>query len=221
MKITEKDLARLLSVPLFAGLPPELLRAAAEKSGGVCELPPGELLLSPETEGSTAAVLLGGRATVTTPDSGHALLLRFLAPGDVFGVANLFSGEPFVSIIRAETVCRCCYFSQEAISELLDVSRVFRESYIGFLSGRIRYLNRKIGYLTAGGAERRLALYLSSLGECEIKLQDSITSLSELLNLGRASLYRAFDRLCEDGYLIKNGRTLTVPDPEALKNAYR
>ena len=168
-----------------------------------------------------AGVLLSGRATVTTPDPSRTVLLRFLSTGDVFGIANLFSEEKFVSLIHADGSCRCVFFSEKAIGELLDSSRTFREHYIGFLTGRIRFLNRKIGYLTAGSAERRLALYLATLGSGNVRLQDSITSLSDLLNVGRASLYRAFDRLCEDGYLVKNGRNLIIPDSEAMLNAYK
>ena len=82
-------------------------------------------------------------------------------------------------------------------------------------------MNLKIGYLTAGSAERRLALYLYSLGKREFRLTDSISALSELLDIGRASLYRAFDRLREDGFLQKDGRNLCLLDPDAMLDAYK
>ncbi|MBR7099516.1 MAG: Crp/Fnr family transcriptional regulator, partial [Clostridia bacterium] len=115
----------------------------------------------------------------------------------------------------------CVFFSKQAVNHLLETNERFRENYIGFLSSRIRFLNRKIAYLTAGSAERRLALYLLSLGAGEVELKESIAALSDLLNLGRASLYRAFDKLCEDGYLLKNGRRLTILNSEAMLNAYK
>ena len=221
MEITDRELRKLTVHFLFQGVPPELLRETLKRYGeGLREFGSGETVLSPGGQLQTAGVLLSGRAAVTTPDPSHAVLLRFLGAGDVFGVAGLFSGEPFVSLIRAESRCRCVLFSETAVAHLLDASGEFRAHYIGFLNSRIRFLNRKIGYLTAGSAERRLALYLASLGKGEVCLQDSITSLSDLLNLGRASLYRAFDRLCQDGYLTRNGRKLTIPDPEAMLNAY-
>ena len=104
----------------------------------------------------------------------------------------------------------------------LGESPAFRENYIGFLGGRIRFLNRKIGYLTAGSAERRLALYLASLGPGEVRLSIPFSALSELLDIGRASLYRALDRLEADGQIVRHGgRSLTVVNPEALLSAYR
>ena len=69
-------------------------------------------------------------------------------------------------------------------------------------------------------AERKLALYLSSLGGGSVRLPLSICALSELLDIGRASLYRAFDRLEADGYITRQGRTVTVNDPKTLLNAY-
>ena len=65
------------------------------------------------------------------------------------------------------------------------------------------------------------SLYLAGLGQGEIILRESISALSELLNLGRASLYRAFDRLTADGWLIKNGKHLRLTDPKAMLRFYK
>ena len=83
------------------------------------------------------------------------------------------------------------------------------------------HLNRKIRYLTAGSAERRLALYLSSFESETVELDASISSLSELLDIGRASLYRAFDTLIADGYIQKDGRTIHILDPDAMIQDYQ
>ena len=41
-----------------------------------------------------------------------------------------------------------------------------------------------------------------------------------MLNVGRASLYRAFDKLIADGYIKKDGKTITLLDRNALKDQY-
>ena len=110
---------------------------------------------------------------------------------------------------------------ERAIKQLLEEDHAFLYQYLGFLSGRIRYLNRKIGYLTAGSAERRLALYLASLGEKTVRLAESISALSELLDVGRASLYRAFDKLTDDGFIAKDGRTIHLLDTDGMLAAYQ
>ena len=66
-------------------------------------------------------------AQKTSLEIGRALLLSdFLITvwaGSLFGVANLFSEEPFVSLIRADGVCRCVIFAESAIARLLDESK--------------------------------------------------------------------------------------------------
>ena len=100
-------------------------------------------------------------------------------------------------------------------------------NYLSFLSNRICYLNKKIVCLTAGSSERRLAYYLdSALSEAEDRgeLTDSITvqmnTLCDMLNLGRASLYRAADKLSEDGFIMREGKTIRVLDRSGMLAKY-
>ena len=219
-----EELAGLLhACPLFADISPDTVeRLLAETGASAATFPAGEAIPAADPSGRPRLVVLAkGKAAVTTPDPGHAVLLRFLRAGDLFGIANLFSDEPSVSTVRAETDCTCLLLSESAVRHLLDTDAEFRKSYIGFLSGRIRFLNKKIGYLTAGSAERRLALYLAGLGTGDVVLTESISSLSDLLNLGRASLYRAFDRLTADGWLIRDGKRLRLTDREAMLAFYK
>ena len=154
--------------------------------------------------------------TQAVKDAGFAI-----EEGDFFGIANLFSEEPFVSTICADGDAEVFLLQEEAIRMLLEKDKAFLYRYLAFLSGRIRYLNRKIRYLTAGSAERRLAVYLSSLDGDTVRPEESFSSLSDLLDLGRASLYRAFDRLCTDGYIEKEGKDIRILDRDALLLAYR
>jgi hypothetical protein len=41
------------------------------------------------------------------------------------------------------------------------------------------------------------------------------------LDIGRASLYRAFDTLIADGCIEKDGRTIRILDPEAITKNYQ
>ena len=216
--LSKREWKRISGHPLFQNLSEETVCQCLNTHGnGILEFSDGEQMYTHDQVG----FLLCGRAEVQTTDQSRRVLLRFLTVGDAFGLAGMFADEPDVSKIYAHGTCRCVFFSKQAISHLLETSDRFRENYIGFLSSRIRFLNRKIAYLTAGSAERRLALYLLSLGTGEVELKESIASLSDLLNLGRASLYRAFDKLCEDGYLLKDGRRLIIINSEAMLNAYK
>jgi CRP-like cAMP-binding protein len=89
------------------------------------------------------------------------------------------------------------------------------------MSARIRFLNEKIMYFTAGSTERRLALYLASLGKKTIKMSISMTDLANTLDVGRASLYRAFDKLSEDGYIIKSEKIILIMNREEMVAHYQ
>ena len=218
----EKDFKKLLKNPLFLGVDASRTHAILAECGcRVTSFADGETILAPEADTHTAGILLLGGAVVTTPDPTRKTLLRYLGAGEPFGIANLFSNAPYVSRIRAHGNCRVFLLSEDAIRRLLEEDHAFLYQYLGFLSGRIRYLNRKIGYLTAGSAERRLALYLCSLGKDTVRLEESISALSELLDVGRASLYRAFDKLTEDGFIQKDGRSITLLDADAMLAAYQ
>lgn len=222
MNFSEKDLQKVMSNSLFAGSDREQVKKILMESGsGIMTFSAGEVILSPQSDQKYAAILLSGKAVVNTPDPTKKMLLRFLGVGEPFGIANLFTDEPFVSVIRAHGECRVFFIYETAIRALLENDSAFLYRYLKFLSGRICFLNAKIGYLTAGSPERRLALYLYSLGKKEFHLPVSISALSDLLNVGRASLYRAFDRLNEDGFLQKKGRSFLLPNPDAMLKSYQ
>lgn len=222
MVFSEKDRKKIFRHPFFSALDPTKTEELLSRYDcRVCDYFDKEVIFSPTSEQRAACLLLSGSATVTTQDPSKRALLRVLREGDLFGVSNLFSDEPFSTCILADKKCRVLFLPREAVFALLSTDPAFLSSYLEFLCGRVSFLNRKIGYLTAGSAERRLALYLSSLKKTEILLEESLSSLSDLLDVGRASLYRALDRLTADGYIQKEGRRITLLDPEAMLNAYQ
>ena len=89
-------------------------------------------------------------------------------------------------------------------------------------STSVRFLNARIETFTAPSAEARLANYLLSLPatQGEVTLPVSCRALSEMLNVGRASLYRAFDTLEEQGLTVRQGKTVLIKDADAMRNAF-
>lgn len=152
--MTEELLRKSLSrCPLFGGLSRETLDSLTGDDRAVRTYTDGEIIGSTDESGLPLLIVLAeGKATVTTPNAGRNVLLRFLGAGDLFGIANLFSDAPSVSTVRASGGCTCLLIPEDTVRALLDRDRGFRQNYIGYLSGRVRFLNRKIGYLTAGSA---------------------------------------------------------------------
>ena len=219
MIFTKKEFEKIFQSPIFSGVDIGHALKTFEKHNCLAiDFNADEIILAQNDASHKAGLFLFGEAVATTADDS---LLRFLRTGDFFGIANLFTNEDYVSSIRAKKKCRVFFFTEEAIRELLETDQAFLYNYLGFLSGRICYLNRKIRYLTAGSAERRLALYLSSFQKDIIEIDASLSALSELLDIGRASLYRAFDTLIADGYIQKEGRTIHLLNADAMIQNYQ
>ena len=167
-------------------------------------------------------VLLEGRLEIQSSDHGRSVILRELRAPGVFGAAALFCEDeaPFSSI-SAKTASRVLWITPDAVRALLAEDAPFREAYLAFLAGRVRFLNRKIRCFTAGSAERRLALWLVSEEGESVMLPDSMTALSDMLDIGRASLYRALDKLMAEGLILREGKKITVISQENILKKYQ
>ena len=224
-KSMEEELSLLKTLKLFDKVNEKTLYSALE-SGDIKsrEYASGEVLLSPEQKCKKAVIFLSGTADVYSADKGRALLLRTFGKGEVVGISNLFSTDEFPSRVIASKKCRVLEISPESFGRILEDDGQAMYNFIAFLSGKIRYLNRKIVTLTAGSAERRLAYFLDTcIPESNVDMAEitvPMNSLCEMLNLGRASLYRATDKLSEEGFIKREGKTIKVIDRKGMMEKY-
>ena len=79
----------------------------------------------------------------------------------------------------------------------------------------------KIMFYTSGSAERRLALYLDSFKTDTVTPDMPMNALSELLDIGRASLYRAIDSLVSDGFIKRDGDSILIIDRDKMLDFYK
>ena len=216
MKLSNKDIETIKQNRIFARVSPEEL-----PEGEIKSYKSGDTVCSPENTERIIGIVLKGRVAVYSADENKSVLLRSLEASDAFGVSNLFSTDRFVSRVVAKTASRVLFYRADDIRTLMNKNSGFVEDYIAFLSERIRFLNRKILFYTSGSAERRLALYLSSFENGKTPENTSMSGLAELLDVGRASLYRALERLEADGFIIKNGNEITVKNREKMLEKYK
>ena len=215
----------LRSIKLFEGVDEGILSSALESGEiEIFEYDAGEAIFSPADKRKKAVVFLSGSAEVYSADEGRSLLLRTFSRGNVAGVSNLFSQDDFSSRVIAVKKCEVLEFSPEGFGKIIESDKRAMYNFVAFLSGKIRYLNRKIVTLTAGSAERRLAYFLdSSLPEStneSLEITVQMNALCEMLNLGRASLYRAADKLCEEGFIERNGKIIKVINRNGMMQKY-
>ena len=179
----------LLRCPLFQACPEALVRDVLARSGcSVEDFSSGAEIYRPDRFRRCLGLLLSGRVLVTK------------------GSLTL----------TAQGICRCLLLDQELLDRLLGEEALLRRNYLTYLTGRIRFLNARLGSLAVGDTEGRVVRYLlSSLSYGAVEC--SASGLARQLGISRASVYRAFQDLEQAGLIRREGRAILVPDPAALE----
>ena len=188
-----------------------------EKTAYAKNFSAGETIYSPECSKRQVGIILEGRAAVEPTNSNEKVLLKMLSARDMFGIANLYASElPFISVIIARSACRVLFIDADAFKALIERDA---NAYLEFMSRKIVFLNKKISTLTAGTTEKKLALFLAeNQHDGEFSQRISMTAIAEILSVGRASLYRALDSLEAEGLIHRDGKSIFIPDKNALLN---
>lgn len=216
-----KILNFLTELPLFAATASTLLqKVITSDNAHLVTLAPGESP-TPQFE-EMLGIVLFGKLQILSADKQNPVVLRAVGTGHVFGAASLFlEAHSPVSRLVAQSECKLLYLSREAVRTLLRADEHFMDAYLHFLAERVHFLNAKIRAFTAGSAERRLALWLTEHAPDGTVRASSLSVLADTLDIARASLYRALDKLEQEGDILRNGREICVPSPETLLQKYR
>lgn len=178
----------------------------------------GELIYSTDVFPNAIGYVIEGEAVAVTNNTGEVFMKSF-HPGDVFGAAAVFGdNQQFVSTIIAKTDMKILFISEETLKDIFISVPQTALNYITFLSEKIRFLNRKLNIISCTTAEDTLYKYLCGIsqGDDFVKLPVSMTLLSKMLGISRATLYRSFDALESDGRIqrYKNNNIKVIKNEE-------
>ncbi len=178
----------------------------------------GDAIATPEMPETQVGILLSGKAQIFSVHNSKKVLLKTMQGKEMFGVANLFCENlPFPSFVYAKSAAKVLYISADSLRRLIENDGTVLRNYLEFLSTKIVYLNRKIAILTAGTPEAKLSyLILENEKNGIFTPETPISSLATMLDTGRASLYRAFDKLVSEGYIERQGKNIVILDKERL-----
>lgn len=178
----------------------------------------GEEIISPKQSKKAVGIILSGTAVVAPASGGENAILKIIHASHTFGISNLYAdSQPFPSVITAKSACSVLFIDGNAFMRLIENDPGALRAYLAVLNNKIVYLNEKISTLTAGSAQKKLAVYLAE--NCtggEFSEDISMSSLADMLNVGRASLYRSLDRLTSRGIIERDGKKIKVKDKNAL-----
>ena len=186
----------------------------------VKDFPARTVAYSSDTGTGQVAFMVSGIARVYAGGIPDAPILRTLHRGDLFGIANLYSGgEFFPSHIITESECRILFISGDKFKEFIEGDTKILKNYLSFQSKKIVFLNKKILTFTAGSSERRLAYFIyDNTVEGRFTPPCSMVQLATMLQMGRASLYRAIDSLVSEKIVQKENKNSFLVDKSKLKD---
>lgn len=161
-------------------------------------------------------VIISGTAQVEKGTPDHLIVMSRLIQGDVFGAVSLYaSSDRYVTGIRAITPVTALILPKRIIDKLIRTYPEIAVNYLTYLSERIYFLNSRIDSFTGGSAVQRLAGYFL-MSEADTSGVPA-AHLASALDIGRASLYRAFEELERAGAIRRDGKLITVLSREKLQ----
>jgi len=205
----------LKTVHLFKNTNENILVFLLSKEGGeLLKFKKGDVIYSKRNYKKCLSIILEGKVTVKKSEGESEVIINTLVPGEVFGGAAVFNDTgSFIGTVTSAEKSTLLLIDQPLLSKLFRMDVVLAENYIRFLSESLSFLNKKIDNFVLHGTQERVFRYLKSQAElnggCVIPSY-SMTKLARFLNIGRASLYRAFDSLEEKGLIEKHGKSITV-----------
>ncbi len=184
----------------------DLNKIAAQYEFQIFEFESDENIYTPDDFSKKVGFVYSGECIVEKQKSdGNSVPLNLLRKNDSFGIMTVFSSsDKFPTTVKAKKTSRIVFIEAEVIISLIKEYSNIALSVIEFMSNRIEFLNNKIATFSADSVEEKLVLYI--LREYEIqnseKIKLNLSKTAEILNAGRASIYRAINSL-EELNLIK------------------
>ncbi len=217
--MNKKAFETIISAEIFCDADKKNLSEIFESHEAVIkEYKNDDVIFSVENFSYEVGIIMKGSARVIKKETG--VLMSTLEEGDIFGCASLFSGRDYyVNNIIAVKDCKVIFIDKETVEAIMISDHGFSLSFIRYLSDRLYYLNTRILTFTGSSVESRVANYLygcfKRIGDDSINL--SLSKLAFSVDVARASLYRALDKLSEGGAIEKNGKTIKLVNEHKLK----
>lgn len=206
--ILNSALTHLKNTQIFKDADISLLTEALKEFSSVTAYPKGETVFSAENYSPVLCLIIKGEARVSKGET----VISHLKEGEIYGGAFLYNPNfKFLNTVTALSPLKVLMLEKEGIDKLIRLDSTVALNYITYLSERVGFLNGKIEGYIKPSAEEKLLLYLrkncdENDGKCEISV--SMTELSSVLHISRASLYRVIEALEKQGKICRDGKKI-------------
>ncbi len=208
--ILNRAYEHLKKTKIFESANEKLLKSVLNEHGQAISYAKNDIVFSKETYSPVICIIIKGEARVSKGET----VISHIKEGEIFGAAFLYNPTyKFENTVTALTPLKVVIIEKDGIDKLIQNDSSISFNYITYLSERIGFLNSKIEGYTKPTAEEKLLLYLKnnsniSNGKCEISI--SMTELSRVLQISRASLYRVIENLEQQGKIYRDGKKIYI-----------
>lgn len=218
---TPVSTALLKTVPLFASLPDEQLRAlvpAVTRRSA----PRGSLIMAAGDPTDSLYIVISGRLKVMMSDSdGKEVILSILGPGEFFGEMGLIDDHPRSASVVAMEPCELLALTRRDFRKCLAENFDMAMAVMRGLVKRLREADRKIGSLALLDVYGRVARLLLDMAE-DVDGQKIVTrrlpkqDIAKMVGASREMVSRVMKDLQLGGYIEMRGSTIVLRDTIAL-----
>ncbi len=154
--------------------------------------------------------------------NGRNLLLNLVGPHSIIGGPGMFTDAKFHFSITALEDTSVCFINAEYFKEVLDINKVFAAAFFKHLNMKQMGLFEKLVSLTQKQMHGKLAdalLYLSEkiYMSTDFNLNISRQDLADMTAMSKDSAIRILKEFEKDGIIILNGKKVTIPNMESLR----
>lgn len=181
----------------------------------------GDVICSSHCGNDRIGFVRSGGCTVSREHSDGSLTpLNTLCENSSFGILSAFTPEDdYPTTVISGRQTSIVFIGRDNLVALMKKEPSISFNVARFLADRVVFLNNKIKTFSSGSVMEKLSCYLAS--ECDNRASTSfflnVKKTAEILNTGRASLYRSLDSLADEGIISFDNKKITINDLDGLR----
>lgn len=180
-----------------------------------------KIIYSPDSFYKKIGIIIEGKCEVLRIHSdGKIIPLNKLSEASAFGVLAAFgSCDEFPTSIIAKTDCTIAFIGCDEVRNKLLSHPDVSLNIINFMTEKIRFLNGKISTFSGFNVEQKVASYIALRykNSGALSFEFNKKRCAESIGAGRASLYRALEKLEADGLIGFDNKQIIIKDLNGLE----
>ena len=182
--------------------------------------PKAEIYTPNAYEHKIGFIVNGECAVERIKNDGNAVPLNTLRSGDSFGIMTVLScSDEFPTKVVAKKKSRIVFITKKDTLYLINQHSQIAMNVISFLAKKIEFLNNKVATFSSDTVEEKLAnfIFLEYKKRNSVEFPFNCKKTAEVINSGRASLYRAITALNDENIIRLENKKIIILDPEGLE----